>query len=147
MIYLLKTKFDTIMKKYLLFVVMAFVLGACSINNPEANELIGTWSEPYHVETMVKSIVFTNDGMACYKYQPDTTYDVIITYSGYYVNFQYSVLKNNRLRCTSMKQGVIDDVPFDYVTSYSIDKDTLTLDSLYLGTHGYVKSLKLQRYE
>ena len=135
------------MKKFLFFAIMAVVSGACSTNNPEMNELIGTWSEPYHVETMVKSIVFTNDGMACYSYVPDTTYDVIITYSGYYVNFQYSVLKNNRLRCTSMKLGVIDDVPVDYVTSYSIDKDTIMIDSLYLGAYGYVKSLKLQRNE
>ncbi|TAE28869.1 MAG: hypothetical protein EAZ91_14065 [Cytophagales bacterium] len=31
------------MKKLVLFFVLAFILNACNLNNPEANRIVGTW--------------------------------------------------------------------------------------------------------
>jgi hypothetical protein len=54
----MKTKF------FLFALVVAFM--ACSTNDPEKKELLGTWSEPYHVDIMVKTMTFNDDGTLTY---------------------------------------------------------------------------------
>lgn len=131
------------MKKFFVFATMAIILVSCNKNEPEQNAvLIGTWSEPYHVNVMVRSITFNADGTARYNYERDTTYHVQSEYSGYYVDFKYSVEGQNMLHCSSLEKPY-DYEPFDYKTSFSIRNDTLSVDSICLGTYGYVKSLKL----
>ena len=126
----------------LLFAMMAIILGACTPNEPKENVLLGTWSEPYHVQFMVKSITFKADGTAQYKFVPDTTWDVLIAWAGECVDFNYSVIDDNKLYCTNVHTSP-KTVSKDYVTSFQIHNDTLTIDSLSAGEYGWVKSLKL----
>lgn len=126
----------------LLFVAVLGILTACNQNEPKENVLLGTWSEPYHVKAMVKSITFKADGTAQYKYVPDTTWDVIIDWAGECVDFNYSVIDDNKLYCTNVHTSP-KTVSKDYVTSFQIQNDTLTIDSLSAGEFGWVKSLKL----
>lgn len=50
--------------KFFLF-ALAVAFAACNTNAPEKKELIGTWSEPYHVTVNVKSITFDNNDSLC----------------------------------------------------------------------------------
>lgn len=45
-------------KIFLLAGLLAVLCTACNTNSPEQKQLIGTWSEPYHVKTTVKSLTF-----------------------------------------------------------------------------------------
>ena len=59
------TKNIPIMKTKFFLFALAVALAACNTNAPEKKELIGTWSEPYHVAVNVKSITFDNNDSLC----------------------------------------------------------------------------------
>ena len=137
--------------KFFLFALMALLCVACSKNNPEQNKLLGTWAEPYHVETAVKSLTFNADATLVYVDKPDTTWNVVIDWGGDYAKLHYAV-KSNDLYISGTKQ-VFDettstyvDKPFNYSTSFSIEGERLTIDSFaYNGESGYFKQLILYR--
>lgn len=107
---------------------------SCNNNAPKQKELIGTWSEPYHVNTMVKSLTFYDNGTCVYADKPDTTWLVVPDYAGVCTILNYSV-KNSRLVFTGETEKYSDDwstyqiVRIKFSTSYSIDGTILTLDS------------------
>ncbi len=120
--------------KFFLFAVVMAMCVACNTNNPESKELIGTWSEPYHVENMVKSITFNENGTLIYTNKPDTTWPVVIDYAGEFAELQF-VAKNHQLRISG-ERNVFDEStlhfvrePFAFSTGYSIEGTVLTLDS------------------
>ncbi len=127
------------MKKYQLlsFAVLAFIatiLVACNGNEPEQNELIGTWSEPYHVETYVKTFTFCKNDTLIYTNKPDTTWDIVVDDAGQEAKLHYSV-KNHQLHISG-ERNIFDEStskfvrePFAFSTGYSIENNVLTLDS------------------
>ena len=120
-------------KLFLLFALaVAFV--ACNTNDPERKELLGTWSEPYHVEIMVKTMTFNDDGTLTYTNRPDTTWDVVIDYAGEFAQLRYTA-KNHQLHISGERKyydntiGKMAYEPFTFSTGYSIKENVLTLDS------------------
>lgn len=107
---------------------------ACSTSSPEQKQLIGTWSEPYHVNTTVKSITFDEKGKLLFQEVPDTTWEHVIDWTGITAELGFSVKK--RELCISSR-GIksakgnqdTDYAEFEYYTSFSIDKDILVIDS------------------
>ena len=91
----MKTKF------FLFALVVAFM--ACSTNDPEKKELLGTWSEPYHVDIMVKTMTFNDDGTLTYTNRPDTTWNVVIDYAGEFAQLRYTA-KNHQLHISGERK-------------------------------------------
>lgn len=122
----MKTKF------FLFALVVAFM--ACSTNDPEKKELLGTWSEPYHVDIMVKTMTFNDDGTLTYTNRPDTTWDVVIDYAGEFAQLRYTA-KNHQLHISGERKDYDNTIgkmvyePFTFSTGYSIKENVLTLDS------------------
>lgn len=120
--------------KLFLFAAVVAMCVACNGNNPESKELIGTWSEPYHVEAYVKTITFYDDDTLVYCHKPDTTWSIVVDDAGDFARLRY-VAKNYQL-CISGERIVFDDSkskyvhePFAFSTGYSIEGNVLTLDS------------------
>lgn len=111
----------------LLLCFMLLFVASCDSNNPEQDKLIGTWSEPYHVNETVKSLTFKSDGTLIYIDKPDTTRSVVIAWGGVYKQLHYSV-KESQLFISGYNKVTTDSVPFNYSTSYSIKGDVLTID-------------------
>ena len=117
-----------------LFATMSLLLAACNTYEPIPNQLIGTWSEPYHVSIYVKSFTFYEDGRLEYQRIPDTTWNPVIDEAGDFGKLNFKV-KNNKMYLSGMGLYSKDDtskyeyVPFEYVTDYSIMGNTLTIDS------------------
>ena len=140
------------MKKILLFVAMVVLFASCNQNNPEQEQLVGAWSEPFHVNTMVKSITFYDNGMLIYTDSPDTTWPQVIDYAGVFAKMKYK-LKNNQLHFSGMynyinENAKRDSIPFSFSSGYTIKDNTLTIDSFaYDGGINtlYVKPLVLHR--
>ena len=130
--------------KYLFLAIMAVILVGCDTNDP-TQQLIGTWSEPYHVNNMVQSITFKSNGMAIYKYEPDTTFDIVVAEGGCQVYFKYSVVSNSQLKFTSYERQSDKDRSNYFNTNYSITHNVLIIDKLSLGDYGCVTSLKLEK--
>ena len=125
------------MKKITLFiyVIFASLLVSCETSNPaEKKQLIGTWSEPYHVNNTVKSITFNNNDTLVYADKPDTTWNVVIDWGGQYARLRY-IVNNHRLSISGERKdydyttGKIVREPFAFSTAYSIEGNVLTLDS------------------
>lgn len=112
------------MKKILLFTISVVLCVACDTNDPQQKELIGTWSEQYHVNINVKSITFNADGTLNYVDKPDTTWDNIPDWGGNYATMKYSV-KNQKLAFS----GDRFSTPFSFSSDYSIKDNVLTIDS------------------
>lgn len=121
------------MKKFLFFALMAVVLGACSTNNPEKNELIGKWSEPYHVKNTVRSITFDADGYLNFVEKMDTTWEIIPDWGGIYAKMKYSV-KKQRITFSGYylyinENARRDSMFYTFVSGYSVNDNMLTIDS------------------
>ncbi|MBR6018565.1 MAG: hypothetical protein IK073_08095 [Paludibacteraceae bacterium] len=120
-------------KIFLIAGLLAVLCTACETNEPIEKQLIGRWSEPYHVKDMITSITFRKDGSALYQVIPDTTVldkDDII-YPGDSVNFNYSVIGSNKLHC--YYDETFWNLPIESTTTFRIIGDTLIIDSLSLG--------------
>lgn len=117
------------MKKYLLFAAMAVVLAACNPNNPEQRTLVGTWSEQYHVNEIVKSITFHANGTLDYVAKPDTTWDVVIDWGGDYAKQKYVVKDNTLFFSGNFSIDADESVPYAFSSRYAIQDDVLTIDS------------------
>ena len=132
--------------KLFLFAAVVAMCVACNVNSPESKELIGTWSEPYHVEAYVTTIIFEDAGTLVYSHKPDTTWSIVVDDAGDFARLRYAA-KNHQL-CISGERIVFDDStskfvykPFTFSTGYSIESNVLTLDSFsYDG--GYSKYYK-----
>ena len=130
--------------KFFLF-ALAVALAACNTNAPEKKELIGTWSEPYHVDICVKTFTFCENDTLIYTNKPDTTWDYVIAWGGEYNKLHYSI-KNHKL-CFSGERIAFDDStskfvrePFAFSTGYSVEGNMLTIDSFsYNGYSTYHK--------
>lgn len=140
--------YTEIMKKYFLFAMIAMLCMACNTNNPEQKELVGTWSQPYHVDITVKSLTFNTDGSLIYTDKPDTTSVPVIDWAGDYAKLQYSV-KDKVLHFTGYsKRSVTDSIPFAFSSSFSIKDKTLVIDSFaYDGgmNTNFIKPLELYK--
>lgn len=107
------------------------MFAACNSNIPdEKRQLIGTWSEPYHVNIMVKSITFNEDGTLIYIDKPDTTWNTVVDDAGNSAKLNYSV-KNDKLIITGYTRPYPSDdtKPFSFTSGYNIVENTLTIDS------------------
>jgi hypothetical protein len=120
--------------KIFLFSVLALLFAACNTNEPENKELLGTWSEPYHVNIYVKTITFWDNDTLAYTNKPDTTWDVVVDDAGQFAKLRYSV--NNHQLSISGERIVFDNStskfvhePFAFSTGYSIKDNVLTIDS------------------
>lgn len=131
-------------KLFLLFALaVAFV--ACNTNDPERKELLGTWSEPYHVTMYVKTITFYDDGTLVYTNKPDTTWNTVVDDAGQEAKLHYSV-KNHQLHISG-ERNIFDEStskfvrePFAFSTGYSVEGNMLTIDSFsYNGYSTYHK--------
>ncbi len=126
--------------KFFLFAIVALALVACNNNEPQ-EKLIGTWSEQYNIKFTVKSLTFNTNGTLTYVDKPDTTIDNIITWGGDSLDLKYAVKKDNKLyiygeypRLPMVGQ---ESKPFAYTTGYTIEGNTLILDSFsYAGDLG-----------
>ena len=122
------------MKKIIMLALIATTLFACNTNNPEQNQLLGTWSEPLGVQVSVNALTFGADGIAVYANIPDTTMPISSTGGGTYGQMNYVVEKNSL--CFS-GNGVkyseiglpIDTIPFEYDTPFAILENKLVIDS------------------
>lgn len=120
--------------KLIFLAAVAGIFIACEAISPEEKALIGKWSEQYHVDINVESITFDEEGFARYQEKPDTTWDVVFDWGGNYATLKYSV-KNNKLhfsgenRVFNEETSHYEDVPFSFVTDYSIQGNVLTIDS------------------
>lgn len=115
------------------FLVVAFsavLLMACNNDNPDRNALIGTWSEPYHVDITVKSIMFNANGTLEYLDVPDTTWETVIDWGGHSAKLNY-VVKNNKLYFSGDSHPLpfVGSKPFAFSSEYSIENNMLTIDS------------------
>ena len=126
------------MKKNTIFCLLLcgilLFLASCDSNNPDPDRLIGTWSEPYNVNEMVKSLTFNHDGTLIYIDKPDTTRPFVITYGGEYKQLHYSV-QESQLYISGYNKVITvgdtiktDSIAFNYSTSYSIKGNVLTID-------------------
>ena len=131
-------------KLFLLFALaVAFV--ACNTNDPKRKELLGTWSEPYHVTMYVKTITFYDDGTLVYTNKPDTTWNAVVDDAGQEAKLHYSV-KNHQLHISG-ERNIFDEStskfvrePFAFSTGYSVEGNMLTIDSFsYNGYSTYHK--------
>ena len=120
--------------KIFLFSVLALFFAACNNNEPENKELLGTWSEPYHVNIYVKTITFWDNDTLAYTNKPDTTWDIVVDDAGQFAKLRYSV--NNHQLSISGERIVFDNStskfvhePFAFSTGYSIKDNVLTIDS------------------
>jgi len=116
--------------KFIVFAFIAAVLTACNSNEPSRKELIGTWSEPYHINTMVKTVTFNEDGTLIFSNKPDTTWNPVIDEAGDYAQLHYSVI-NHKLHFSGETRPYpsADTKPFAFTTDYSIVNNVLTIDS------------------
>lgn len=121
--------------KLLFLAAVAGIWSACEAISPEEKALIGKWSEQYHVDIYVASINFDEDGFAHYQKKPDTTWSTVIDEAGRFATLKYSV-KNNKLHFSGETSVWNDEtshyeenVPFSFVTDYSIQGNVLTIDS------------------
>jgi hypothetical protein len=121
--------------KLLFLVAVSGIFIACDAINPEEQALIGKWSEQYHVDMYVESITFDEEGLAHYQERPDTTWFVVPDEAGRFATLKYSV-KNNKLHFSGETSVWNDEtshyeenVPFSFVTDYSIQGNVLTIDS------------------
>ena len=120
--------------KFFLFAMVAVFFAACNNNEPEQKKLIGTWSEPYHVNIDVKAITFCDDDTLLYTNKPDTTWDIVIDEAGQFARLRY-VANNHRLSISG-DRIVFDNLtskyvrePFAFSTGYFIKDNVLTIDS------------------
>lgn len=121
-------------RKIFLLAALTILLAACNTNNPEQKELIGTWSEPYHVNIYVKTITFCDNDTLVYTNKPDTTWNPVIDEAGDFARLQY--IANKHQLSISGERIVFDNStskfvrePFAFSTGYSIEGNVLTLDS------------------
>ena len=138
-------------KNFFALATLALMFTACNTNNPEQKELVGTWSEQYYEQTMIKSITFKNDGFLLYTDKPTSEE----TWPGINAELKYSIANMSKL-CFSGERIVFNDLtskfvrePFAFSTGYSIEGNVLTLDSFsYDGDHSkYYEPLVLYRTE
>ena len=139
-------------KNFILLAACIVCFAACNVNNPEKKELIGTWSEPYHVNMTVKSIAFYEDGTLYYCDKADTTWENIIDWGGDHAEMQYTIKKQQI--CFSGQYFFLNDEArrdsaiFKFNSGYSIEGNTLTIDSFaYDGglISSFVKPLVLEK--
>ena len=142
------------MKLLIHIVLIALFFASCNSNTPIEQKLIGTWSEPYHVNDMVKSMTFYEDGTVIYSNKPDTTWNTYPTYGGNYARLNYAIIENGKLRFSgyapkfSTDSPYIDTVLFAFVSDFRIKAHTLTIDSFAYdgGTMtDFEKTLKLKK--
>lgn len=121
-------------KLFLFAAVVATICVACTVNSPETKELIGTWSEPYHVETYVKTVTFYDGGTLVYTNKPDTTWSIVVDDAGEYAQLRYVASKHQL--SISGERIVFDEStsryvrePFTFTTGYAIKGNVLTIDS------------------
>ena len=128
---------------------MAVLCMACNTNSPEQKQLIGTWSEPYHVSKTVKSLTFNGDGTLIYIERRDTTWDPMSDWLGDEAELNYTVNKNQLVIFGSTKETLEHpSEEFSFSSGYSIDGNTLTIDSFsYTGglRSPFSKSLVLKK--
>ena len=117
-------------KIFLLAGLLAVLCTACETNEPIEKQLIGKWSEPYHVNSMVKSIVFNSDGTALYTWLPDTTLSVIPTGGGICWYFNYTI-KGDKLYCVADENNVNPQLQPELITGFRIEENVLTLDTFH----------------
>ena len=118
--------------KTLFLMALVAILAACNSNNPEQNKLIGKWTEPYHVNETVKSITFDANGTAYYTEKPDTTWISIIDWGGIEEKLTYTVKKNKIYFSGEYPSHPLrgeETHKFSFATDYSIEGNTLTIDS------------------
>ena len=120
--------------KIILFSVLALLFAACNNNEPEQKKIIGTWSEPYHVNVYIKTITFCDDDTLVYTEKPDTTWNVVVDDAGRFARLRY--VANNHQLGISGERIVFDDLtskyvrePFEFSTGYSIEGNALIIDS------------------
>lgn len=130
---------------FFVLAALTLIFAACSTNNPEQKELVGTWSEQYYEQTMIKSITFKNDGFLLYTDKPTSEE----TWPGINAELKYSIANMSKL-CFS-GEAVLhrdDTIAFSFVSDYSITNNILTIDSFaYDGgvTTQFVKPLILYK--
>lgn len=125
------------MKKIFLFAVVALMSVACNSNAPESKQqLVGIWSEPYHVKDAVQEFTFNENGTLIYIHKHDSTWTGIVhQWAPSYADLQYSVTNDEKLRISGKGRTVdieaqtVDSVNFTFVTDYTIKGNTLTIDS------------------
>ena len=138
--------------KLIFLSAVAGIFIACEAISPEEKALIGKWSEQYHVDMYVESITFDEEGLAHYQKKPDTTWFTVIDEAGSFATLKYSV-KNNKLhfsgenRIYNEETSHYEDVPFTFVTDYSIQENMLTIDSFSYngGLNSFFKSIILYK--
>lgn len=133
---------------------LSAVFAACNTNSPTRQDLIGIWSEPYHVNDMVKAITFKENGTLIYTDKPDTTWSIVPTYGGTYAELYYTITEEDKIRFSgetikfSIDSPYIDTVSFAFTSAYKIKGRTLTIDSFaYDGgiSTSFYRPLKLKK--
>lgn len=125
-----------------LFGIASFFV-SCKPVEPDHSQLIGTWTEEYHINPSVTSLSFGESGVVNYIVKPDTTWPSYPT-GGFSTTLQYSVTKDNKLLFYNTKNEKDSEVtPFEYKTDYSITANKLTIDSFSYDGVIFSKSLIL----
>ena len=135
--------------KFFLF-ALAVAFAACNTNAPEKKELIGTWSEPYHVDICVKTFTFCENDTLIYTNKPDTTWDNVIAWGGEYNKLHYSI-KNHKLHISgyTLPYPWVGTRSFEFTTDYAINGNILVIDSFShnggVEDNRYYKQIKLYK--
>ncbi|MBR4563327.1 MAG: hypothetical protein IKO26_02620 [Paludibacteraceae bacterium] len=124
--------------KLFIFAALAVLFAACTTPEPKPSNLIGYWSQPYHVYSFIKTMTFNEEGTLIYREKVDTTHVPIWTAAPDYAKLNYFVTDDNKLcisgrgRYIDIEAQTIDTVPFSFITDYTIKGKTLTIDSFSL---------------
>lgn len=132
--------------KVLILAVLAILIAACSKDTPTQpqmdlqnqevitqEKLLGSWSEPFHVTSVVRSLLFKEDGTLIYGEQPDTTFNIVFPWAPTSTVMQYEI-KSNKIcisgECTKYPlDGPSYTESFSYTTGCSIHDDELSIES------------------
>jgi len=111
--------------------------------------LLGTWSEPFHVTSVVRSLLFKEDGTLIYGEQPDTTFNIVFPWAPTSTVMQYEI-KSNKIcisgECTKYPlDGPSYTESFSYTTGCSIHDDELSIESFSYDGVTTIKPLMLYK--
>lgn len=95
--------------------------------------LLGIWSESFHVNPDVRSLLFKEDGTLIYVKQPDTTFNIVFLYGPEVTTLQYEITGDKLSISGESTKYPLDGPsyvePFSYTTGCSIKDDELSIVS------------------
>lgn len=111
--------------------------------------LLGTWSEPFHVSSVVRSLNFKEDGTLIYGEQPDTTFNIVFLWAPTSTVMQYEI-KDNKLYVSGECTRYPLDAPsytehFTIVCGCNVYDNKLSVDSFSCDGERFIKPLVLYK--